>query len=293
LTQYKQSRLAEFLGSWGAENGGFRYEYAPSSVTVRRNTDRATATLEWAFGAGGHGMTPVGRYEDIYYEHRLSFYAVPGKPALTPGHPAATPRTAPDALGVLKLPQDIYKCFDCHSTGLRPDADGGPELSRMTPGVTCERCHGPGERHVQAARAGRPAAEILRTIFNSARLPTKAQVEVCGGCHRLPDAGRPSATPEVDNPVSVRFQPIGLMASRCFRESGKLSCVTCHDPHEDAKRGDAKFYIEKCLGCHASTNSPVVTCKRHERQDCATCHMRKTTPLQHLTFTDHRIRVYP
>jgi hypothetical protein len=290
---YEQSRLGPFLRSAGAESGGFRYEYGPSSVTVRRNTERVTATLEWAFGAGGHGMTPVGQFEGLFYEHRLSYYAVPGKPALTPGHAATAPRTAVDALGVLKLPQDIYKCFDCHSTGLTADAVGGPDFSRMTAGITCERCHGPGQRHVEAARSGRPSTDIAESIFNGGRLPAKALVEVCGGCHRLPDARNSSATPEIDDPVSVRFQPVGLMASRCFRESGKLSCVTCHNPHEDAKHSGSNFYVAKCLACHAGGNSPVVACKRREKQDCAPCHMRKVTPLEHLTFTDHRVRVYP
>jgi len=293
LTKYEASRLAEFLKSSDSENGGFHYEYGPSSVMVRRNTERARGTLEWAFGAGTQGLTPVGRYEGIFFEHRLSYYAIPGKPAQTPGHAAAPPRTAAEALGVLKLPQDIFRCFDCHSTGLTPDIDGGPNLSQMTPGITCERCHGPGERHVQLARAAHPPDEVRKAIFNAGRLPAKASVEVCGGCHRLPEPGRSSQTPEVDNPVSVRFQPVGLMASRCFRESGKLSCLTCHDPHEDVRRGESSFYVAKCLGCHESRASAVVNCRRSTRQECAPCHMRKVSPLQYLTFTDHRIRVYP
>jgi hypothetical protein len=291
LAPYAKSPLARVLASSGADAGGFRYEYTTSGVTARRNSERATASLEWAFGAGGHGMTAVGQYDGLYFEHRLSYYALPGATSLTPGHPEAPPRSAADALGVLKLPQDIYKCFDCHSTNLRPDAGGGPELSRMTAGVTCERCHGPGERHSRAAQVGLPPVEIAKAIFNAARLPAKAQVEFCGGCHRLPDASRHSQTPEIQNPLSVRFQPIGLMASRCFRESGRLSCLICHDPHEDAKR-DPAFYVGRCLTCHEGTGSPIVACRRREPQDCAPCHMRKATPLPNLTFTDHRIRLF-
>jgi hypothetical protein len=37
----------------------------------------------------------------------------------------------------------------------------------------------------------------------------------------------------------------------------------------------------------------VVDCKRDEKQDCAPCHMRKAAPLEYLTITDHRIRIYP
>jgi Cytochrome c554 and c-prime len=292
LSPYPASRLAQLFSSSNNENGGFRYEYQGSTVTVRRNTERVTGTLEWAFGAGSQGLTPVGRYDGIFYEHRLSYYAVPGKSALTPGHSGAAPRSAAEAIGLLKLPQDIYRCFDCHSTGLKQDIDGGPDFSGMTPGVACERCHGPGQSHVQAARAGRPSPEIVKATFNAGRLPAKALVEVCGACHRLPEPGKFSVKPEVDDPVSVRFQPVGLMASRCFRESGKLSCVSCHDPHQDAKH-DPAFYIGKCLGCHESSTAQTIQCRRRAREDCAACHMRKATPLRYLTFTDHRIRVYP
>jgi len=190
-------------------------------VTVRRNSERATGTLEWAFGAGAYGLTAVGRLDGLYYEHRKSYFSAPGKPGVPPGHPAAVPRTAAEALGVLKLPQDIYQCFDCHATGLVQDIDGGPELSKMTAGVTCERCHGPGQKHVAAARARQPAAEIRKALFNGGRLPARASVEVCGGCHRAPEPGKQSLAPDVNDPISVRFQPMGLMASRCFRLQAK------------------------------------------------------------------------
>lgn len=294
LSRFEGSHLAALLASSPLpEKNGYQFDYGASMVTVRRNTERATGTLEWAFGANAYGLTAVGRFEGLYYEHRVSFYLAPGKPGITPGHSTAPPRTAADALGVLKLPQDIYQCFDCHSTGLIRDAAGGPDLSKITPGVTCERCHGPGQRHVEAVRAGRPLAEIRKAIFfNGGRLLAKESVEFCGGCHRLPEPGRQSFQPEIDNPISVRFQPVGLMASPCFRESKRLSCLTCHDPHENAVRNNAESYVEKCMQCHSSSTPPAVRCRRSEKQDCLPCHMRKATPLPYLTFTDHRIRIY-
>jgi hypothetical protein len=233
----------------------------------------------------------VGRNDGVYFEHRLSYYTAAKTLALTPGHSPAPPRTAVDALGVFKLPEDIYRCFDCHATGLSRDFDGGPDFSGMTPGVICQRCHGPGSAHESAARANRSTAEIVQAIFNAARLPAKAATEFCGGCHRLPTPGRASSAPELDDPVSVRFQPIGLMASRCFRESGKLSCLTCHDAHQDARRED-DAYTSKCLDCHRATRAAVVECKRRDGAACVPCHMRKVTPLPYMMFTDHRIRIY-
>jgi hypothetical protein len=291
LTRYPGSEAARLLAASRAERDGFGYAYGPANVTVRRKSEVAAASLEWVFGGGRHGITAVGRYEGLYFEHRLSYYPEAHRTELTPGHRSDPPRTAADALGVLKLPQDIYQCFNCHSTGLRVDLDSGPDLTTMTPGVLCERCHGPGEQHMEAARGGRPQREIAAAIRDPGRAPAKEIVVFCGGCHRLPDASHVSLTPEKDNPVSVRFQPYGLMASRCFRESGILSCVTCHDPHQDLAREPA-FYTEKCLACHRETKTRVVSCRRGTGQNCLPCHMQVSTPLPYLHFTDHRIRVY-
>jgi hypothetical protein len=130
----------------------------------------------------------------------------------------------------------------------------------MRPGVTCERCHGPGRTHAEAARAGRPNGEVARVILNPGRFPAKAQVEMCGECHRLPEPGEVSPAPEMLDPIAVRFQPIGLMASRCFLVSRNLSCLTCHDPHEDARPRARDFYAARCLACH-KTAASVCSCR--------------------------------
>jgi hypothetical protein len=70
------------------------------------------------------------------------------------------------------------------------------------------------------------------------------------------------------------------MRSACFRNGG-LSCVTCHDPHTNVKT-DAAFYRERCLACHQDQKN---------QGDCLECHMPRSSPLPHLTFTDHYIRV--
>ncbi len=277
------------------ERSGVSFEYRlvdhGLEVTASKDAQRATAVLEWAFGTGAQGITPVGRFQGRYFEHRVSYYAAPARAGLTVGHPSPASPTAEAALGLIQTPNVIYRCFNCHATGVRADP-AEPDLAQMRPGVECERCHGPASDHVVAVRAERPSAERARTILNPGRLPARAVVQVCGECHRTPAPGPVSPMPEVDDPVSVRFQPVGLMASRCFIASEKLSCLTCHDPHADAVRGDDAHYTAKCLRCHSGAAGVRKDCQRAAKQNCLPCHMQQTEPAADLRFTDHRIRVY-
>jgi hypothetical protein len=272
--------------------GAVRYEAGKDGIAVsaRRGADEATGALEWAFGAGAQGVTPVGRVGDQFFEHRFSYYAAAGGMAVTFGHPENA-GTAREMLGLPQSAHTITSCFRCHATGVE-SAPNGPDLGAMQVGVRCERCHGPGRQHVDAAKAGGPVPEVRRAIFNPGRLTAKAQVEYCGQCHRLPEPGGKSPEPELENPLSVRFSPIGLMASRCFLENRKLTCITCHDPHENARSRTDASYTAACAGCHHSSPKAGSPCRRASGQDCLPCHMRQASPGAYLKFTDHRIRVY-
>ncbi|HEX3583094.1 MAG TPA: tetratricopeptide repeat protein, partial [Thermoanaerobaculia bacterium] len=81
----------------------------------------------------------------------------------------------------------------------------------------------------------------------------------------------------------INHHPYRLEQSRCFRESGgKLSCLSCHDPHK--KTADVK---PVCMSCHAKAH--------RASEDCVACHMPKhrTQDVVHVVMTDHRIGIYP
>jgi len=269
-------------------DGLLRYEADGNKILVREPGISEPVTIDWAFGAGAQGITPVGHLAGQYFEHRFSYYSAAEKLDVTFGHPphVNTP------LAEIGMPQDnrtIFRCFNCHSTGVRLGSNG-PDLAGMQPGVGCERCHGPGSTHLKLARQGASAAPIAQAIVNPGRFVPKVQVQICGECHRLPtrDMGD---EPELENPVTVRFAPIGLSVSRCFRESGKLSCLTCHDPHENASK-ESISYTNKCLSCHENDRKPVKLCRRLQKENCLPCHMKNGALGPYLRFTDHRIRVY-
>ncbi len=181
----------------------------------------------------------------------------------------------------------INDCFSCHSTAAV--GQGQLQLDKMTPGITCEGCHGAGEKHVLAMKArgeGRNRGEAApessdRQIFNPGRFDTEGLTQFCGACHRSWIQVQMLGIRGVEN---VRFQPYRIFKSKCYDHRDKrIGCTACHNPHEELVT-DAAYYdaapSRKAPGCPKA------------RQDCASCHMPKIElPGAHYKFTDHRIRI--
>ena len=158
---------------------------------------------------------------------------------------------------------------------------------------------------MEAARRGAPDAE-LELPFGPDRFTADSLLMLCGTCHRHPSRANPGQI-RPDDPHLARFQPVGILQSRCFRESGgAFSCVTCHDPHARAS-SDRASYLAVCLSCHSGgspvprRSRPTRTPARHAagrhpcpvepRGDCVNCHMPRVDAGQHVLFADHWIRV--
>jgi Cytochrome c554 and c-prime len=246
----------------GEARGGYLLTYEQSGqtlrVTAKRDNKMGSASIEWVFGAGRQAQTPVLFEGSTYREHRLSYYVANGRFDLTMGHARGISASPEQALGRAESPEEARRCFGCHSTG------GMPQQSSFEPGVQCERCHAGALAH---ARGAGP-------VSNPRRLSAPDLVRLCAECHR----DQAEANPE--DPINVRYQAVRLRLSKCFL-AGNLSCITCHDPHSDARR-DAAWYRGRCLACHAD---------QQDRGDCLECHMPRVSPAPHLEFTDHFIRL--
>ena len=207
------------------------------------------------------------------------------------------------------------RCLECHTSAVtRVGSPDGVEFrpESLETGISCGKCHGPGEDHV-AFHEKHPDVDEGRHILNPARLSRSRQLSSCALCHAGQGVARtPSLSFKPGDEISRhRFYPKAermklsvhggqvpfLVESRCFSESDSMTCSTCHDVHVD-QTGQTAAFSQKCLDCHpqAHPEDPELG------DSCTGCHMpdqqAKNLPVYHegeewfLSMANHRIGVF-
>lgn len=248
--------------------GDYAYVIDRGAYTVTDGKDTLRIPIEWAFGQGSAGQTYAFQRDGQWYESRVSYYSALHGLDLTIGAQNFTPHNLLEAAGHLTRLADMGQCFDCHATNVVKS-----DLSRMIPGVQCERCHGSTDAHLQTKSPMRKLGSLT----------TEEQSDFCGQCHRTWAQIASNGPHGIQN---VRFQPYRLGNSKCYDTAdNRIRCTACHDPHRAVETSPAS-YDAKCLACHSPKDCHVGTA------NCVTCHMPKLDlPGAHKKFTDHRIRV--
>jgi hypothetical protein len=272
----------------------------------------AEVSVDYVIGSGGLASSYLHRTRDNkLIELPVTWYAEKGGTwGMSPGYDRpAHPGFSRDL---------AYRCMFCHNAYpvLDPghgDTEGESVFPAKLPeGIDCERCHGPGAAHAEAARSGKSRAEIRAAIVNPSRLSPDRQLEVCMQCHlETTSLASFASITKFDRGVfSYRpGQPLGdyiqyfdhapgtghdeklelvseayrLRQSACFLKSkGRLTCTTCHDPH-GASVSNTDRVCTSCHEPHAANGS------------CVECHMpkRQASDAIHIAITDHRIARRP
>lgn len=258
--------------------------------------------ITYAYSAGSYGMAFYFRQGTHFFQVPLDYYARAERWGMDPSYVEGNVRFSK----VLRA-----FCISCH--GDYPRRRAGTDdvfLDPVPTGIGCERCHGPGAKHVQTLSAA--------DIVNPARLAPAHQLDVCVQCHESNTStlradrdefsfrpGEPVSKYRVnfvgDPPEPDRFillaHPERMVRSACWKASGgKLVCTSCHDPHRSSFDQPASWWDAKCNACHA--DKPCTeTAQEREKQGghCIPCHMRSGPPTspQLVTITDHWIQRRP
>ena len=289
-------RIVTAKGKLTFRNGPYTYNLTREGrqivYSISDGKNSITKPILYCFGQGHVGQTFLFRHNNMLYETRVSYFEKLRGLDLTIGHRPETPASLEDALGRAIAGEEPQQCFGCHTTG----AVHGMELKldQLSPGVGCEACHGPGEKHLVAMKAKNLDEP---QIFNPGGLGGhELSQSFCGTCHTSFEQAM--LQPGQSGINNIRFQPYRMFNSRGHNTNDqRISCLGCHNPHEKLQK-DTAYYDQKCLSCHLTTAKETRTERRSaaacpvSTKKCATCHMPKVElPGMHAEFTDHWIRI--
>ena len=283
-----------------------------------QQTNIVDEQIDYVIGSGNHAQTFLHRdAEGRLIELPVTWYAERGGYwAMSPGYDRRDQEDFRRAIPA--------ECMFCHNayprplTGFNPAGLDPPAFPKTLPqGIDCQRCHGPGQAHVEAARSGAPVDVIRATIVNPARLNRDRQLEVCMQCHletsssHVPNEirrynrsvfsfrpGQPLGDYKIyfdpvsnrkDDRFEIAHAAYRLRMSACFRHS-QMTCITCHDPHASYRgSGMVQRYLAVCQSCHEGVKHTVAL---PASESCLTCHMpqRRTDDAVHVVMTDHYIQ---
>lgn len=279
--------------------------------------------VDWVLGSGNKTRSYI--YQNPHgemFQLPLGWYSEGSQWEMAPGYETA------EHDGLSR--RITRECMFCHNAYPETDTDQYAMAdvfpATLPEGTGCQRCHGPGGKHVQLAGQSNDLAAIRRAITNPAKLAPEARDSVCLQCHLLAaislvgarqfGRGDYSFRPgellsdylvhldirEYGQAEPERFEinhhGYRLLKSECYQKSeGALGCISCHNPHVKPDSAAFKEQVAGvCSDCHSESESlhapfPAIDFSTIEKTACVDCHMpqRRTTDVIHVTMTDHWI----
>jgi hypothetical protein len=289
--------------------------YETAFTGWRPNLQSRSERIDIITGSGTRGQTYLYWEGDRLFELPVSYWAKSQEWINSPGY----------LNGSADFSRPVNPgCMECHSTYLRPlSADplsNRYDKASLMAGISCEVCHGAGADHVALQRSAPAQSSAEQAILNPAKISRDRQIELCALCHNgiqreelapafsyvpgepLGNYFKPIPADPVEHP-DVHGNQVGLLQrSRCYLESPKMSCSTCHNVH--ARERTTAYYSERCMSCHRWQSCGVAARLGSKTVDqCIECHMpveptsvivsETAGKVVRATMRNHWIKVYP
>mgnify|MGYP001204104560 CR=1 FL=1 len=258
--------------------------------------------VDYKIGSGHHTNSHLFEINGYIHQMPYTYYTQDDIADLPPGFENGNNTRFSRKIGL--------ECMSCHNAYTDHQEGSFNKYNVVPKGIDCERCHGPGEVHVQQKLAGNiidTSRYIDYSIVNPSRLPIDLQFDVCQRCHLQGTAvltngsgfndfkpGKPLTDfmdvylPKYkgDESFIMASHVDRLKQSACF-QNADITCITCHNPHKSVNTLEANYFDNKCMECHD-------VCKEEEPQNCISCHMpnSSSTDIMHVSITDHKIGVH-
>ena len=259
-------------------------------VAYVKNVEKKRERFDMVIGSGTKGQSYASWVNNNLVQLPITYFTSANQWSNSPGYPNKIAFNRPIT----------SRCLECHATfaetisppGVEPEAFN---KNKMIIGVDCEKCHGPAKMHVDY-QVQHPKESIAKYIINPATFSRQQSLDLCALCHggRL-QKSKPSfsfsageslanyfiidTTAKSADNIDVHGNQLGLLkASKCFRQSNTLTCITCHDAHANEK-GNVALYSQRCISCHNDKHAGGVVCKMTAslgaeiNKNCIKCHM--------------------
>jgi len=282
------------------------------------------------FGAK-HAQTSGYWKNHYFYELPISYYKSINKWATSPNYSA----TIPDFKRKI-----LKECFACHSSNISSgyittsstetytymgmEVNDFMSKNTLLYGIDCERCHGPGKKHIQT-HLKFPDLKKAQNMVGFSNLTRQQRIDACALCHSGNDKSKLKSRFQykpgeslsdyfTENPRSrdtlnydVHGNQLGLLSqSKCFQKSETMDCITCHNPHQEKAQTYAS-YSKICMNCHKTPQHNAITLKSKSMlaNNCVECHMPKqdskairfqqsnSSAVSSYSLRTHKIAVYP
>ncbi|TAL61138.1 MAG: tetratricopeptide repeat protein [Bacteroidetes bacterium] len=241
-------------------------------------------TVDYIIGSGQHTNSHIFNTNGYLHQMPMTFYTQDGKWDLPPGFESGFNTRFSRKIGL--------ECMSCHNA--LPNFVEGSEnkFDEIPNGISCERCHGPGEIHIKEKTAGivvDTSKYIDYSIVNPAKLTIDLQFDVCQRCHLQGNAVLKEGKSFLDfrpgmklSDVETIFLPKYEGADEDFimaSHAERLKQSKCFIETEDRKQktdGNSLSAHKNgltCITCHNPHVSVKATGKEVFNTKCNNCHL--------------------